>query len=314
LLRIRRFVRGVDEPVWVEVLDADYKEYESWWRGINVEEMREREKRPSFDFEGRFFAELDEKPVGLVYACADTLSEEKKGLIHDFCVIPEFRGHGVEEKLAEIAINELEKHGMNVIQAWTGCKRSDRMQLLEELDFKRAYKTFDMEIDLSNVPSNIGENTQVTIRSLRKNVEEDIKTLNWLTNECYKEFPNYSPRTIEVTRNSVLNHPHLREQEIFFAVLDRKTVGYTGVGIDEKYNTKQNVKSGRISRIGVLKTYRRKGIGTRLILQGLKSLKAKSMIKAMVDTEDNNPTNAVKLYEKVGFKVVQEYLTYEKRL
>jgi len=307
-------VKGVDEPVWVEVLDAAYKEYESWWRGINVEEMHEREKSPSFDFEGRFIAELDEKPVGLVYAHAEKLSEEKKGFIYDFCVIPEFRDRGVEEKLAEVAINELKKRGMNVIQSWTGCERSDRVQLLEELDFKLVYKTFDMEINLSNVPSNIGENTQVTISPLRKNVEEDIRTLNWLTNECYEEIPNYSPRTIEETRNSVLNHSHLKEQEIFFAALDQKTVGYTGVGIDEKYNIKQNVKSGRIGRIGVLKPYRRKGIGTRLVLHGLKTLEAKSMIKAMVDTEDNNPTKAVKLYEKVGFKVLQEYLTFEKRL
>jgi len=67
------------------------------------------------------------------------------------------------------------------------------------------------------------------------------------------------------------------------------------VRLDEKYNTKQNVKSGRIGRIGVLEPYRRKGIGTRLVLQGLKTLETKSMVKAMVDTEDNNPTKAIKL-------------------
>ncbi len=43
-------------------------------------------------------------------------------------------------------------------------------------------------------------------------------------------------------------------------------------------------------------------------------LKAKGMTRAMLDTEDSNPTNAKKLYEKVGFEVMQEYLTYEKRL
>lgn len=305
MLDIRRFVKGADEPAWVEILNAAYEEYESWWRGITVEEMLLAEKNPNFDFERRFIAELDGKPVGLVYAHAG---------MHDFCVIPEFRGRGVEEKLAEIAINELEKCGANVIQAWTGCKRSDRIQLLEKHGFKPIYKTFDMEIDLTSLPSNIGENTQVTIGSLRKNVEEDIETLNWLTNECYREFPNYRPKTIEETRHSVLNHPQLKEQEIFFALLDQKNVGYAGIGIDGKYNIKQNVKSGHISRIGVLEPYRRRGIGTRLILQGLETIKAKGMTKAMVDTEDNNPTNAVKLYEKVGFEVVQEYLTYEKRL
>jgi ribosomal protein S18 acetylase RimI-like enzyme len=70
----------------------------------------------------------------------------------------------------------------------------------------------------------------------------------------------------------------------------------------------------QLARIGVLEPSRRKDIGTRLVLQGLKTLKTKSMVKAMVDTEDNNPTKAIKLYEKVGFKVGQDCLTYEKSL
>ena len=51
----------------------------------------------------------------------------------------------------------------------------------------------------------------------------------------------------------------------------------------------------QLVRIGVLEPYRRKGIGTRLVLQGLETLKTKSMVKATVDTEDNNPTKAIKL-------------------
>lgn len=34
----------------------------------------------------------------------------------------------------------------------------------------------------------------------------------------------------------------------------------------------------------------------------------------MLDSEDINPTRAITLYEKVGFKVLQEYVTYEKHM
>jgi len=313
MLNIRQFVKDEDESVWVEVLNSAYKEYESWWRGITIEEMLEQEKHPNFDFEGRFIAELDGKPVGVVHAHIDKLSGEKKGLISPFCVIPEFRGSGVEEKLVELAMNELQKRKINLVQTWMGSKRNDRIHLLEGLGFKFAYKTIDMEIDLTNIPSNIGENTQVTIRLLQKNVKEDIRTLNLLSNECFKGFLDHHPETIEETRQSLLNDPNLKEQEYFFAVLGQKAVGYIGVGIDEKYNIEKSAKSGRILTIGVSKLYRRKGIGTRLMFQGLKTLKAKGMNKAMLDTEDFNP-EAIKLYEKVGFEVMQEYSTYEKRL
>jgi ribosomal protein S18 acetylase RimI-like enzyme len=96
------------------------------------------------------------------------------------------------------------------------------------------------------------------------------------------------------------------------AVLGNTNVGYIGVGIDEKYNVEHNVKTGYISGIGVLPAYRKRGIGTRLLLHGLKVLKAKGMTSASLDTEDTKPTRAITLYERVGFKVLQEYVTYTK--
>ncbi len=63
-----------------------------------------------------------------------------------------------------------------------------------------------------------------------------------------------------------------------------------------------------------MKPYRKKGIGTRLTLHGLETLRAKGMTKAILDVDDFNPTKAIKLYEKVGFKVAKKYLKYEKRL
>jgi len=307
-------VKGADEPVWVEVLNAAYKEYEVWWRAVTVEEMREQEKRPNFDFEGRFIAELEGKPVGIIHAYVDKFREEKKGFVHTFCVIPEFRGLGVEERLLELAMNELKRRGMNLVQAWTDYSRNERVQVLEKAGFKLVDVESDMEIDLTKIPSSVGENTQITIRSLLKNEEEDIKMLNWLSNECFKEHFDYRPRTIEETRHSLLNDPYLKKQECFFAVLNKINVGFVRAGVDEKYNVEKNVKSGRIRSLGVLKPHRRKGIGTRLTLHVLETLKANGMTKAILDVDDFNPTKAIKLYEKVGFRVAKKYQKYEKRL
>ena len=318
MLTVQRFVKGKDEPVWVEILNVAYRDYEVWWGSITVEEMLQKEKRPDFDSDGRFIVELDGKPVGIVRAHVDDVKGEKKGFIYDLCVVPEFHGHAVEEKLLEAAMDELEKRGVISIQAWTGTRRRSRIRLLEGMGFEMFYRTFDMEMELAKIPSDIGENPNVGIRLLRKDVEEDIRTLNRLTNECFKEFLNYPPYShlpepFDETRESVLKPPESREQEFLFAVKDRKDVGWMCIVIDEEYNIKKNVRIGRIKGIGVLKSYRRKGTGTRLMLHGLEMLKAKGMTKAMLDTEDFNP-DAVRFYKEVGFKVVEEYLTYIKRL
>lgn len=314
MLNIRNFVKGVDEPIWVEVINAAWKEYEFWWRAITVEEMREQEKRPDFESKGRFIAEIDGKPAGVIYAHVDKLRKERKGFVHVFCVLPEFRGLGVEERLLESAIDELKKHEMNVVQAWTDHSRKERIGVLEEEGFQLVDIESDMELDLAKIPYNIGENTQVTIRSLRKENEEDIKLLNRLANECFKEHFDYRPRTIEETHDSLANDPHLKKQECFFGILDKENVGFVRVGIDEKYNIEKNVKRGRLRSLGVLAPHRRKGIGTRLTLRGLKTLKAKGMSTAILDVDDFNQTKAIKLYEKVGFTVAKKYLKYEKEL
>ena len=314
IVNVRRFLKGVDEPVWVELLNAEYGEYASWWRGTTVEEMLEHEKNPSFDFEGRFVAEFEGKPVGIIHAYVERSGGEKRGFIRDFCVLQAFRGSEVEERLLGAAVNEFKKHQVRLMRAWTGVNRIDRIQFLEKSGFKFAFRTIDMRISLADVPASIGENTEVAIKPVKSEVDEDIAALNWLANECFKEDPLHHAETVEETRRSLLNNPVLKWQEHFFAVLDNKNVGSIGVGIDERYNVEHDMKTGFVSGVGVLSAYRRRGIGTRLVLHGLKALKANGMTSAILDTADINPTRAITLYEKVGFQVLQEYVTYTKNI
>jgi ribosomal protein S18 acetylase RimI-like enzyme len=66
--------------------------------------------------------------------------------------------------------------------------------------------------------------------------------------------------------------------------------------------------------IGVLKPHRRKGIGTRLMLHGMNLLNAKGMTVAMLAVDDWNVTKAMRLYQKVGFKVAKKDVAYEKSI
>ena len=312
MLNIRRFVRDVDEPIWVQVLNAAYKERVDW-RAVTVEEMLLDAKRPGFDFEGRFIAELGGKPAAVVHANVDEFRNDGKGFIR-FGVIPGFRGHGVEQQLMETVVTELKARGMTTAQAWVDSEKKDQIRILEELDFKPVRVFSMMEMDLVDISQDIGENKHVTIRSLQKSLDEDIEIFHWLDNESFKEHFNYRPNTLEETRYHLLSNPYLREQEVLVAALNGESVGYIGVVIDDKYNLEKKVKAGDIFTIGVLKTHRRIGIGARLMLHGLETLKAKGMTKAMLGVDDYNPTKALKLYEKVGFRVKKKHFTFERAL
>ena len=312
MLGIRRFVQGVDEVVWIEVLNASRKDREDW-RAITVEEMLLQEKEdPKFDPEGRFIAEFGGTPVGVVHANVDKLREEKKGVV-PFDVVPESRGRGIERQLVETGLRELKARGMTTAQASVDSRELDYVGLLQGLDFKQVRVISMMEMDLANISHSIGENRQLAIRTLRKEREEDIKLLTWLSNETFKEHFNSRPDTIEEVRHFLFSDLYYSKvKEIFFAELDGESVGYIGAGIDDKYNLEKNVQRGDIFTIGILKKYRRTGVGARLMLHALETFRAKGMTRATLGVDDYNPTKAIRLYEKVGFKVKKKDLIFER--
>ena len=313
MLNIRGFVKSLDEPVWVGVLNASRKERDEW-RAITADEMlRAEEGDPGYDLEGRFIAELDGRPVGVVHAHVDRFREESKGFIR-LDVPPEYRGRGVERQLLEIALTELKARGMAIAQASADSNQQDYRELLKGSGVTHVRVGSIMEIDLARVAHNIGENTQVAIRGLEQDREEDIELFNWLGNETFKEHFNYRPDTVEEIRHFLSSDLYYNVKEVFFAVLDGEAVGYVGIGIDNKYNLEKNIKAGDIFSIGVLKGSRRKGVGARLMLHGLETLKAKGMTKALLGVDDYNPTKAIKLYEKVGFTVKKKGFTFERQL
>jgi len=301
MLNIRRFVKGADGPVWVRVLNASRKGREDW-RTITVEDLLADAKPPSFDFEGRFIGELDGKAVSAVHGKVDKMSEDKRGFIR-LDVVPDFRSCGIETALIETALGELKARGMTIAQTWADLSERERIELLKGLQFRHVRVFSVMEMELAGLSQNIGEHTQVAIRPLRKEMEDDIKLFNWLGNENYKEDLDYSPIALEETRHFLFCDPYLKEKEILFAVLNGESVGCVGVGIDEKYNLEKKVQAGEVFTIGVLKAHRRKGIGARLMLHGLERLRARGMTKAILGVEDDNPTQAMRLYEKLGFSV-----------
>lgn len=313
MLRFERFVPGSSELEWVRVWNEVYGKR---WDNApqTVQQFRALEKTPDFEPEGRFIVTLDDKSVGIVQAYVDKLREEKKGFVRNFAVLPKFRGQGIEQRIAKKAIEELKKRGMKVVQTSVDSNEESIIQMWESLGFKLARKFSVMTADLATVQSGIGENGEVELKPLRKDSDEDLKMLNWLRNESFKEHFNWRPNRLESTMYFVRKDPFFNAQEWVFAMLNGKHVGYVGTGIEESYNKAKNAKVGWIMSIGVLKPHRQTGIGTKLILQGMNLLKRMGMTTARLAVDDWNVSKAIQLYEKVGFKVARKEIFYEKDL
>ena len=102
--------------------------------------------------------------------------------------------------------------------------------------------------------------------------------------------------------------------EYYFGLLNGDPIGFTGVGVDSRFIKHSGIHRGYVLTIGVLKPARRQGIGTALILKGMKALQSKGMTEVELGVDDSNPTKAIELYKKVGFQTVRKDLTYEKQI
>jgi len=313
-LTFRRFIKGKDEEMWLKVWNAAFKDYnEDEFRPRTIKDIEIREKDPNFDPQGMFIAEIHAKPVGIVEAFVDKKRKEKKGFVSHLGVIPEFRRRGIGRELVNKALKSLKERGMETAEAEWVRGEKPACKLFESMGFLLIRVNSVMRVKLNQIPSNIGEYKELKIRVMEKNLD-DIKLLNWIGNETFKEHFDHRPETVEETKFWVTESPGCDIAEYYFGYVDNELVGFVIIGIDTKFVKHQGIKRGWINVIGVLKPLRRRGVGTALILHGMKDLESRGMTEADLGVDDSNPTKAIELYKKVGFKVVHKHLTYLKKI
>ncbi len=309
MLKIRPLIEGSDDEAFVRLYNAGFSDYEDN-RKMTLEELKKTRKAPSYDPAGVLLAESDGEVAGMIEASVDKYREDKRGFVRSLTVFPQFRGRGIAKKLVGKALESLKDRGMKVAESWAQTDRKMCMHIYESFGFKQVRAIDLMKRTLDNIPCGIGENAEAIMR-LMSTRDEDMQLLNMLDNEAFKEHPNFRPRTVEETKYAVLDMPWYEEQNIFFAMVENEPAGFVNAGIDVGLNREKNLKYGWVLDIGVLKPYRRKGIGAHLIVHAMHVLRDKGMTDALLYVDETNPTKAIKLYEKVGFKVAKKSIIYE---
>jgi ribosomal protein S18 acetylase RimI-like enzyme len=84
--------------------------------------------------------------------------------------------------------------------------------------------------------------------------------------------------------------------------------------INAKENEANGRKRGMTELISVARPWRGKGIAKALMARCMRELKARGMTEAALGVDAENPSGALKLYEKMGFRVVKKATFYRKPL
>jgi ribosomal protein S18 acetylase RimI-like enzyme len=166
--------------------------------------------------------------------------------------------------------------------------------------YRRAGEIWLMGIDL---PPRLPEPEWPESVSVRTFEEHDAPTVKRLLDEAYAGEPGYVPPTFASWRRFMLGDPSYDPSVWFLAVAGDAIVA-----------TALSWKEGFVKDLAVSPSWRRRGLGRALMLQTLAEFRRRGIPRVTLKTDSTNPTNAARLYERLGMEIERTDEVFEKRL
>ena len=108
-----------------------------------------------------------------------------------------------------------------------------------------------------------------------------------------------------------LENSPFHDPSLWFLALDGE--GIVGFAINARA-TSEDADMGWVHSLGVLRHWRRRGLGLALLLHSLTALRGIGKKRAGLSVDAKSLTGATRLYEKAGMKVTHEIVIFEKEL
>jgi mycothiol synthase len=143
----------------------------------------------------------------------------------------------------------------------------------------------------------------------------DAATWIEMFNQSFIDHWNHHDETAESHAHWLSNHPdYVNERDLVAIAPDGTWASFCFCMIYSDDNEVRGRKEGWIDILGTRRGYRKMGLGTAMLLAGMRTLKAAGMDTAVLGVDAENPSGALRLYESVGFKQVRSSTTYSKDL
>lgn len=219
-------------------------------------------------------------------------------------VLPEFRGRGVGRRLLRDAVSQVEALGVGVMHIQAAADDERARNLLESEGFSRVKEYWQMRWEGGELPAlNLPDN--FSLRAFR--LGEDEATLTELQNAAFGEHWGFCPNTADeiAARVRIRN---TAPDGIIFVMDGDKPAGYNWT----LQNRNEHGSVGFVSMTGVHPSYRGKGLGTAVVVSGMRYLSERGVdaVELEVDSE-NTPAKA--LYHKLGYRRVHVSAWHERR-
>ena len=128
--------------------------------------------------------------------------------------------------------------------------------------------------------------------------------------------PAHQPGTGHIAVGIALAQPH-QDHSLWQVAWDTASNQVAGVAInviDAAVNAAFNRRIAYVDDLSVRRAYRQRGLGRALLVASLHAFRARGMATAGLGVDAENPSGALGLYERVGFRQKEHSVAYRKAL
>jgi mycothiol synthase len=234
------------------------------------------------------------------------------GVVH-----PDWRRQGTGrcllERLYQRATERLDevKDKPAYFQASARDVEEDRKALFRALDMERAryFVNLARPIDNGLPPAVLPEGYRLRTFDPARDAET-VWRLDNLSFQDHWGFTGFPRDAFE----HWLEAPHFRP-ELWLLAVEEKTGSVAGMSLNQiepNWIAQTGRQEGYVNTLAVLREHRKQGLGTALLAHSLHVLRQAGMDAAHLHADADNLTGAMRIYERVGFKVRKTSVAYRK--
>jgi ribosomal protein S18 acetylase RimI-like enzyme len=177
--------------------------------------------------------------------------------------------------------------------------------------FDLVRRSYRMRIDLTEAPPAPAWPQGITLRAF--DPDRDLDAVAWADREAFRDHWGFVERPFEQDLQMFrhwLGEPRFDASLWFVAVHGDEVAG---ISLCDPY-TESDPGMGWVGSLGVLRPYRKQGLGLALLRHSFGELYRRGRRKVGLGVDASNLTGALRLYEKAGMRVYRQNNTYEKEL
>jgi mycothiol synthase len=185
----------------------------------------------------------------------------------------------------------------------------DRVDLFKENGFEASRYAYKMQRDLQVPIPDKSLPSSLRLNMWTKKLDGPMRMA---FNEAFRGHWGLPEMDEQLWQQFFTGVPQFRGDLTYLAMEREKIAGFILNWVDQAKNEQTGIQEGFIEAVGVIPEWRGKGVASALLVHTLKEFILAGMDSAALDVDTQNPTGALRLYEKLGFEAVKRNITFTK--